>query len=568
MRRPPIRPALIVALAAGGCADPPPPLLSTLPEPVPLMSHQSFCDTVFGAPRRHLEARCSPADKAGRAYGTLVARAGRRVDQCLVDTQLAPSVETGRAQLLLEAALRCATALEQVSWKTTLVSDDLTRFPACRDLVVGVQGDRAACSSSYDCLPGLWCTGQKGGSTGRCLAQVAVGQPCEPLPPTLFGTVPTSCRGGAYCRAGDHPGLPGQAPRRHAVRAADGGPLPAAARQEVLRQGEKLGVIAIIKDQPTPAGVWAGLDAAFGLAAREGPAGWTLGLGGMGEPVGVGQGGFGGRKPDAVAGGGSPDAAGAPRHGAGVGRPDSARAGGRPKVRLGELSVSGRLPKEVVQRVLRQHLGRFAACYEQGLEREPNLEGRVAVRLAIGREGAVTSVGTGGDLPDPTVATCLSNVVQTIRFPAPEGGIVTVGVPIELAPPPGSGTAPAPATAGSPSASTAARVATPAEPRYEQRAAGPAVAPSLCTRWQSLGAPCTATVQCAAGMACRGGKCSKPRLGRAGDECGVHGDCRAGLYCAGTCKQARGEGEACTTAAECRGACGADGKCVALCGEG
>ena len=64
-------------------------------------------------------------------------------------------------------------------------------------------------------------------------------------------------------------------------------------------------------------------------------------------------------------------------------------------------SVSGRLPPEVIQRIVRQNFGRFRLCYENGLRNNPNLQGRVAVRFVIGRDGAVSNVSNGGsDMPD------------------------------------------------------------------------------------------------------------------------------------------------------------------------
>ena len=63
-----------------------------------------------------------------------------------------------------------------------------------------------------------------------------------------------------------------------------------------------------------------------------------------------------------------------------------------PQVRMGATSVSGRLPPEVIQRIVRQNFGRFRLCYENGLRNNPNLQGRVAVRFVIGRDGAVSNV--------------------------------------------------------------------------------------------------------------------------------------------------------------------------------
>jgi hypothetical protein len=105
------------------------------------------------------------------------------------------------------------------------------------------------------------------------------------------------------------------------------------------------------------------------------------------------------------------------------------------KVRAGATSVNGRLPPEVIQRVVRQNQGRFRACYEDGLNRNPNLEGRVSVRFVIGRDGTVSSAeSSGSDLPDPKVVACIVRVFARTTFPAPEGGIVTVSYPLVFSP--------------------------------------------------------------------------------------------------------------------------------------
>lgn len=101
----------------------------------------------------------------------------------------------------------------------------------------------------------------------------------------------------------------------------------------------------------------------------------------------------------------------------------------------GNTQVSGHLPAEVVQRIVRQNFGRFRMCYEQGLTRNPNLQGRVAVRFVIGRDGAVSNVQNGGsDLPDSGVVSCVIGAYYGLSFPSPENGIVTVTYPIMFTP--------------------------------------------------------------------------------------------------------------------------------------
>src|SRR6476659_5496271 len=60
-----------------------------------------------------------------------------------------------------------------------------------------------------------------------------------------------------------------------------------------------------------------------------------------------------------------------------------------PSVRHVALKVSGRLPTDRVQRIVRQNLGRFRLCYEEGLRRHPEMEGRIDVVFRIDPKGTV-----------------------------------------------------------------------------------------------------------------------------------------------------------------------------------
>jgi pSer/pThr/pTyr-binding forkhead associated (FHA) protein len=106
-----------------------------------------------------------------------------------------------------------------------------------------------------------------------------------------------------------------------------------------------------------------------------------------------------------------------------------------PQTRTGTPTVSGRIPPEVIQRIVRQNHGRFRMCYEQGLASNPNLQGRVAVRFVIDNNGAVSFAGNGGgDLPSSEVNSCVVRAFYGLSFPAPEGGVVKVTYPIMFSP--------------------------------------------------------------------------------------------------------------------------------------
>jgi hypothetical protein len=107
----------------------------------------------------------------------------------------------------------------------------------------------------------------------------------------------------------------------------------------------------------------------------------------------------------------------------------------------GGTTVNGRLPRPVIERIIRQHFRQFRVCYEAGLRNNPKLEGRVGVAFAIDRQGAVSFASDGGsDIPDQSVVQCVVSGFRTLSFPAPEGGTVAVNYPIvfkpyDLAPP-------------------------------------------------------------------------------------------------------------------------------------
>jgi hypothetical protein len=259
---------------------------------------------------------------------------------------------------------------------------------------------------------------------------------------------------GAPVNAGSTPGAPGspQAPAGPPVVVGLPPPPPApkeapaeaeapkaepAAPEEPAEPAAQFGVIGLLNaagaDPNAPTAPWGRLD---DQASRQG------GLMGVPGPVG----GFG---LSGVGAGGRAEGLGLGGRGQHVGHP--------PLIRQGATTVQGRLPPEVVQRIVRQHLGSFRRCYENGLRSDPQLQGRVSVRFVIGRDGKVSNVANAGsDLPSASVLACVVRAFQGIIFPAPDGGMVVVTYPLVFSPgdlpPPASGTSPTttPSTAPSP----------------------------------------------------------------------------------------------------------------------
>lgn len=121
--------------------------------------------------------------------------------------------------------------------------------------------------------------------------------------------------------------------------------------------------------------------------------------------------------------------------GNGGGHLGGAHATSAPRIREGATTVNGRLPPEVVQRIVRQNFGRFRLCYENGARNAPGLHGRVSVKFVIDASGAVASASdAGSDLPDSATVACVVRGFGNLSFPAPTGGVVTVVYPILFAP--------------------------------------------------------------------------------------------------------------------------------------
>jgi hypothetical protein len=174
------------------------------------------------------------------------------------------------------------------------------------------------------------------------------------------------------------------------------------------------------------------------------------GAGGHGEGIGLGNVGSIGHGAGTGTGQG---------FGSGHGRLGGSTRSKPPQIRMGATTVSGRLPPEVIQRIVRQNFGRFRLCYENGLKSNAKLEGKVSVKFVIDKKGKVSSVSDGGSaMPDKGVLGCILRAFHGLEFPEPEGGIVVVVYPILFKPgedapkPPAAPAPPAPPASAAPSA--------------------------------------------------------------------------------------------------------------------
>ena len=127
-------------------------------------------------------------------------------------------------------------------------------------------------------------------------------------------------------------------------------------------------------------------------------------------------------------------------HVANLARGLGAGFGGRgkrvPRVRQAKAKVQGALDKDIIRRIVRAHINEVRACYNQGLSRNPNLAGRVAVQFVITTTGKVgTSAVQSSSIKDNQVANCIAKAVKRWKFPKPRGGgNVIVTYPFNLSP--------------------------------------------------------------------------------------------------------------------------------------
>jgi len=103
------------------------------------------------------------------------------------------------------------------------------------------------------------------------------------------------------------------------------------------------------------------------------------------------------------------------------------------RIRMAAPQVTGQLPAEDVRRVVRQRFVALRLCYERGLQKDPQLSGKVTLRFVIEPTGSVAKGASAtSEFADSSVATCIVQLLQELRFPPPAKGTVAVEFPIAL----------------------------------------------------------------------------------------------------------------------------------------
>lgn len=90
-----------------------------------------------------------------------------------------------------------------------------------------------------------------------------------------------------------------------------------------------------------------------------------------------------------------------------------------------EALVEGGLDRNEIAAVIERHIGEIRYCYEQGLQTNPKLAGRVSMRFFIAANGYVSTANiTNTSLHSKLVEGCITTRLKTWKFPNPRGGVV------------------------------------------------------------------------------------------------------------------------------------------------
>jgi preprotein translocase subunit YajC len=120
---------------------------------------------------------------------------------------------------------------------------------------------------------------------------------------------------------------------------------------------------------------------------------------------------------------------------AGYGNLSLVGSSGSAPIPLGrEALVEGGLDRDLISDVINRNMGQVRFCYEQGLQGDPALAGRVAIGFTIGGNGIVRVAGVESTtLNSKLVEECIVMRLRSWKFPLPTGGVdVKVSFPFVL----------------------------------------------------------------------------------------------------------------------------------------
>ena len=99
-----------------------------------------------------------------------------------------------------------------------------------------------------------------------------------------------------------------------------------------------------------------------------------------------------------------------------------------------DLQIIAGLREEDVKKSFDAVNPKLVDCYKKGIERKPDLTGKLSVKLEIDPTGKITkdSPGEGNTLPDQETMTCIVHAVRTMSFPPNPGPMASILIPIQL----------------------------------------------------------------------------------------------------------------------------------------
>ncbi len=136
-----------------------------------------------------------------------------------------------------------------------------------------------------------------------------------------------------------------------------------------------------------------------------------------------------------IAGGGGYGTKGKGGGQAGYGKLSMVGSAGNMPIPLGrEAIIEGGLDLDLVSDVIRRNMGQIRFCYEQGLQLDPSLAGRVGVRFTIGGNGQVKLADVENTtLNSKQIEECIVMRLKSWKFPLPDGGVdVKVSYPFSF----------------------------------------------------------------------------------------------------------------------------------------
>jgi hypothetical protein len=209
-------------------------------------------------------------------------------------------------------------------------------------------------------------------------------------------------------------------------------PVPKASKTASIKRMGALAVLGSLSKSKQKGGVDLGAvntTAGPGLGGNAGSGGTQTSLYGRGlvaAPVGAGSN---------LQGGGGYGTKGKGGGQAGYGKLSLIGSAGTQPIPLGkEAIIQGGLDFDLVADVIAKNIGQVRFCYEQGLQGDPALAGRVEVAWTINGNGQVTGANVANTtLNSKLVEDCILLRLRSWKFPLPDGGAdVKVSYPFLL----------------------------------------------------------------------------------------------------------------------------------------